>query len=340
VKQTIFFLIIAAVQQAAVAQLDIALPTANDALFHGGGPAFYQYVDRDYKGVKSTPWQGGQYGFVRDPVETSAGFAYTRLHEGIDIRPTQRSPSGMPLDPVRAIADGKVVHVSTTPRWSNYGQFVVIEHVWGGCRYYSLYAHLNKVSAGTGEQVSKGQQIGVLGFTGAGINERRAHLHLELNLMLNRNFQDWHRRYFPTEQNHHGIYNGLNLAGLDIARLLLAVRRNPSLNLPEFISRQEVAYKVLLPHSSHFDLPRFYPWMVAGDPKITPASWEVAFDRTGLPLRITPSSRRVEAPTASMVKPSTVPYGYLTNNVIVGRGDAFHLSESGLRRMKLLISPD
>ncbi|MBX6325646.1 MAG: hypothetical protein IRY93_06385, partial [Chthoniobacterales bacterium] len=53
--------------------LDLALPTDNDALFSGGGPAFYQYVERDYKGVKSTPWEGGRYGFVRDPVDTPGG---------------------------------------------------------------------------------------------------------------------------------------------------------------------------------------------------------------------------------------------------------------------------
>jgi len=31
--------------------VDLVLPTANDALFSGDGPAFYQYIERDYKGV-------------------------------------------------------------------------------------------------------------------------------------------------------------------------------------------------------------------------------------------------------------------------------------------------
>jgi hypothetical protein len=35
--------------------VDLALPTANDALFSGNGPGFYQYVARNFKGVKSTP---------------------------------------------------------------------------------------------------------------------------------------------------------------------------------------------------------------------------------------------------------------------------------------------
>ena len=50
--------------------LDLVLPTDNDALFSRDGPAFYQYVDRDYNGVKGTPSEGGQYGFVRDPKST------------------------------------------------------------------------------------------------------------------------------------------------------------------------------------------------------------------------------------------------------------------------------
>src|ERR1700687_3809946 len=104
--------------------LDLALPTDNDALFHGGGPDFYQYVERDYHGEKSRPWEGGRYGFVRDPVETSAGIIYTRFHEGIDIKPVHRDANGEPLDEVRAIADGKVVHTNFVPGYSNYGKYI------------------------------------------------------------------------------------------------------------------------------------------------------------------------------------------------------------------------
>src|ERR1700732_2463796 len=78
--------------------LNLVLPTDNDALFRGDGPAFYQYVERDYHGEKSKPWEGGQYGFVRDPIETGAGIIYTRFHEGIDIRSLQRDAGGEPVD--------------------------------------------------------------------------------------------------------------------------------------------------------------------------------------------------------------------------------------------------
>src|SRR5690242_4019354 len=48
--------------------MTLVLPTDNDALFRNDGPAFYMFVDRDFEKVKSTPWEGGQFGFVRGPV--------------------------------------------------------------------------------------------------------------------------------------------------------------------------------------------------------------------------------------------------------------------------------
>ena len=137
-------------------------------LFSGDGAAFYQYVERDYKGVKSTPWEGGKYGFVRDPTDTAGGVVYTRFHEGIDIRPLHRDANGDPLDEVRAIADGRVVHTNLVPGYSNYGKYVVIEHHWDGSNYYSLYGHLSSIAVQSGEMVKRGQRIAVMGYTGTG----------------------------------------------------------------------------------------------------------------------------------------------------------------------------
>src|SRR6266581_6379127 len=179
--------------------LDLVLPTDNDALFSGDGAAFYQYVERNYKGLKSTPWEGGQYGFVRDPTDTAGGVVFTRFHEGIDIRPLQRDSRGDPLDEVHPIADGKVVHVNAVPGYSNYGKYVVIEHRWDGSNYYSLYGHLSSVAVQPGETVRRGQRIGVMGYTGTGINRERAHLHLELCLMFSRQFEAWYNTFFRND---------------------------------------------------------------------------------------------------------------------------------------------
>src|SRR6202047_1818291 len=157
---TVTFFTFALVRSTAMGEnqaVDLGLPTDNDALFSGGGAAFYQYIERNYEGVKSTPWEGGQYGFVRDPVETPEGIVYTRFHEGIDIRPLQRDARGEPLDQVRAIADGKVVYANLIPGYSNYGNYIVIEHRWDSSNYYSLYGHLSAIAVRPGQTVRRGE---------------------------------------------------------------------------------------------------------------------------------------------------------------------------------------
>src|SRR6266705_2363280 len=273
----IFLSIAMRAQPAQEHALDLVLPTDNDALFSGDGAAFYQYVERDYKGVKSTPWEGGQYGFVRDPTDTAGGPVYTRFHEGIDIRPMHRDSNGEPLDEVRAIADGKVVHTNLVPGYSNYGKYIVIEHRWDGSSYYSLYGHLSSIAVQPGDTVKRGQRVAVMGYTGAGLNQSRAHLHLELDLMLSHRFEAWHNAFFKSDPNHNGIYNGINLAGLDIARLFLALRKNPALTIPEFLSDEETFYKVTVPKARHFDLLKLYPWMLAASNRREGSSWEVSF---------------------------------------------------------------
>src|SRR5438067_12093745 len=170
---------------------DLGLSTDNDSLFSGGGAAFYQYIERNYNGVKSTRWEGGQYGFVRDPTDTAGGVVYTRFHEGIDIRPLHRDAHDEPLDEVRAIAGGKVVHTHLVRGYSNYGKYIVIEHHWDSSNYYSLYGHLSSIAVKPGDTVKRSQSIAIMGYTGTGLNRERAHLHLELNLMLSRQFDAW-----------------------------------------------------------------------------------------------------------------------------------------------------
>jgi len=335
--------VVAIVAAAAIARsqsLELALPTDNDALFREDGPEFYQVVERDYKGAKSTPWEGGQYGFVRDPVDTAGGVVFSRFHEGIDIRPMRRDEKGEPLDEVRAIAAGKVVHTSLVPGYSNYGKYIVIEHEWDSCRYYSLYAHLSEISVEPGNKVALGQRIARMGHTGTGINQQRAHLHLELNLLLSHQFDAWHRTFIPNEPNHHGIYNGLNLAGLDIARLYLALRKDPSMTVAKFVSSEPIAYTVAIPRSSHFELPNNYRWMRAKDPGPSTQSWLVSFAASGLPVKIEPTPDAVSQPEVVWTKKSAADLTYLTRGDVAGRGKNAHLTDSGKQLMRLLIFPD
>ena len=273
-------------------------------------------------------------------TDTAGGVVYTRFHEGIDIRPLHRDANGEPLDEVRAIADGKVVHVNPVAGYSNYGKYIVIEHRWNGSNYYSLYGHLSSIAVQPGETVRRGQRIAVMGYTGTGINRERAHLHLELDLMFSRQFEAWYNTFFRNDPNHHDIYNGMNLAGIDVARLYLALRKNPALTIPEFLKDEETFYKVTLPKARHFDLATLYPWMITGGKRNNAASWEVSFARSGVPLKIEPSERHVAQPELSYVKKSSAECSYLTRDIVSGRGATAHLTNYGAQLMRLLIWPD
>jgi murein DD-endopeptidase MepM/ murein hydrolase activator NlpD len=318
----------------------LVLPTDNDALFHGGGADFYQYIERNFHGIISTPWQGGQYGFVRDPIETGAGIIYTRFHEGMDIRPLRRDAQGDPTDEVCAIADGVVVHTNAVAGASNYGKYIVVEHEWDGCPYYSLYGHLHSIAVQIGRKVSQGDHLAVMGYTGQGLSQARAHLHLELNLLLSRQFESWYDTFFKKDPNRHGIYNGINLEGMDIARLYLALRKQPFLTIPEFISQEETFYKVIVRNSQYFELPKRYPWMVVGVPEGQFPSWEISFARGGLPLKMSGNQKSVSEPELSYVRKSSVDYRYLTRGEIGGRNGKAYLTENGKRLMRLLTYPE
>ena len=178
-----------------------------------------------------------------------------------------------------------------------------------------------------------------MGYTGVGINRERAHLHLELDLMFSHQFEAWHDAFFRNDPNHNGIYNGLNLAGLDIARLYLALHQNPSLTIPEFLSGEETFYKVTLPKSPHFELPKLYSWMLAGN-RNQQASWEVSFARAGVPLKVEPSDKHVTQPELRYIKKSSINYSSLTRDIVSGHGETAQLTGYGMQLMRLLIFPD
>jgi murein DD-endopeptidase MepM/ murein hydrolase activator NlpD len=312
----------------------------NDALYRDEGAEFYQYIERNFHDEVSFPWQGGQYGFVRDPVDSPLGTIFTRFHEGLDIKPLQRDARGEPLDDVMAAADGRAVHVSPLAGASNYGKYVVIEHVFGGSPYYSLYAHLSEIVVTEGASVKQGQKIARMGHTGAGIDRPRSHLHFELNMMLNSTFDRWSQAVDPSDPNQHGLFNGQNLAGLDAAKLYLALKKDPTLTIPRFLAREEIFFKALMPAGPQPpDLLRLYPWMGPAALKtalVRPAAWEIAFTRAGLPLSMTPSTTAVSAPTLSFVQAASVPYWELSHRLLSGAGPLATLSGSGQRLLTLI----
>lgn len=256
--------------------LDLALPTDNDALRRGDNAAFYQPT------VEGSV-ESGMFGCVRRGGR--------RFHEGIDIRGLHHDKRGEPLDAVRAVADGEVAFLNTKTGLSNYGRYVLLAHRWDGVQVFTLYAHLADTAAElkVGQPVSKGQRLGTLGHstnTKEGIPRERAHLHFEVDFLLNTNFHIWYPKRDPKAPPF-GDFNGQNLYGLDPAALLLAAGANPKLNFAEYIAKQTVAFTVLVP-AKPFPWLKLHPEQIQPGPTGPVVAYEIGATAWGAPVAVWP----------------------------------------------------
>ncbi len=319
--------------------VELRLPTSNHAIERGEDAEFYQGTARG----GDEAWKGGRYGYVRNPKLIAKTTVYTRFHEGIDIRPLYRDGRGEPLDTVCAIAGGRVVYVNDRPGGSNYGRYVVVEHIWDGSPYYSLYAHLNRIAVDVGAAVAIGSELGRLGHTGVGINRERAHLHLEVGIMLNSNYASWHEAiYSKRDSTHAQPFNGKNLAGLNVPRLFDVMCNNPATTMNEFLAGETCIFTTTFPRSGTLDLLERYPWMLVRNPTEEDRSWRISFNAYGLPLRIEPIPDALVAsdgsilPTVNYLSTTTIPYRYTSRGILQGSGSECKLSTSGERLIELI----
>lgn len=116
------------------------------------------------------------YGNRRNPTDKSK----IQFHRGLDVK----VPTGTP---VLAIDDGVVMSGRFGPGWQDptnrrkgFGRRIYIKHPSG---HVSIYAHLSKIEVSEGQQVSKGQQIGLSGASGNATyadGTQHPHIHLEV----------------------------------------------------------------------------------------------------------------------------------------------------------------
>lgn len=319
-------------------RLELVLPTENEHLFSGQPEKFYMHVDRTFEGETSQPWDGGAFGYTRSPIRVGGQMVMTRFHEGIDIAPVKRDKAGNPLDLVMSIAKGTVVYTADIAGRSNYGKYAVVEHLWENSKVYSLYAHLAEITARVGDPVKPGSVLGRMGYTGAGLNRTRAHVHLEIALLMSGNYEGWHKANFASP-NYHGNFNGMNLAGVDVAAFFLEHKANPDLKFSEFILSRPVQFKVVVPGDG--SVPGFlarYPWMKRVDVPDA-VSWEIGFAATGHAVSFTPSIRPVSQAAVSHIRPSEIPQRWLTRGLLTGEGNETSLSNGG-RQMLALVMDD
>jgi murein DD-endopeptidase MepM/ murein hydrolase activator NlpD len=104
------------------------------------------------------------FGYREEPVP-----GVGNNHNGIDLAANLN-------DPVKSAMGGTVI----TSGWTDLnGNYIVVDH---GDGLTSVYAHLNKREASVGDKVSKGQEIGKAGTTGASTG-----VHVHFGVKINGN---------------------------------------------------------------------------------------------------------------------------------------------------------
>jgi len=332
--------VVRVVGKPSVEGLTLHLPTSNDNLLRNNWPQFYMGLDATVPGLRPERWMGGQYGFVRNVANTPVGPTFTRLHQGIDIRPLFRDRQGVPLDTVRAISDGTVAHVNAAAGGSNYGRFVVVRHDWDDSDVYTLSAHLGGVWVRRGERLAMGQPLGLMGYTGTGIHRARAHVHLEVALMANQHYPRWHRAFFGAASPQ-GVFFGRNLVGVDPSQLLRTLRDNPEVTFAEFVRSRPVGFRIAIPGEYPLDILERYRWLaaegVSPDDAGPDGAWVVSFTREGVPIGVDRQAQPVAAPTVAYVA-EQVRRDYLATAgyLVRGSGGEYRLTRAGLAYAALL----
>lgn len=261
-------------------RIEISWPTPNEAWAKGRG--YESWVQPTVSGEPTS----GLWGSVR-----SSG---TQFHEGLDIKPVSRDKRREPLDKVTAAMDGVVRNISSRAGESSYGRYIVIEHPGVAPAVYTLYAHLARIELGIAEgtNVKRGQVIGTMGHSSGGytIPVDRSHLHFEIGLMMTQDFQSWYNWKKFGSPNRQGVWNGMNLMGIDPRDFLEKWRGRRVDNFDDYFARKDSAMRLRVVTTRIPDFIRRYPALLTKPIDSLVGGWEVQCDVTGLPFSWTPLS--------------------------------------------------
>ena len=149
-------------------QIDIEKISRNVNLGFKSYESIYDKVKKDINRISKIPsirpvkdgYLNSSFGYRKDPIDN-----VTRFHQGQDITVKTGTP-------IHAPADGVVKRAYYA---GGFGNHIKLDH---GNGYTTLFAHLSKIKVKHGQEVKRGEIIGLTGNTG---RSTAPHLHYEIH---------------------------------------------------------------------------------------------------------------------------------------------------------------
>nr|WP_201013492.1 phage tail spike protein [Lactococcus lactis] len=136
--------------------------------------------------LKIPSGSGGYIAPISSPITVTSemGWRTSPINGAQEFHNAMDLVNGNPTTPILASGDGQVVQAGSN-YYNWYGNYTVIKHADG---LYTGYAHQSRIDVSVGQNVKKGQQIGLMGATGPVTGP---HLHFQ--------FMD---QYWPSSSAH------------------------------------------------------------------------------------------------------------------------------------------
>jgi murein DD-endopeptidase MepM/ murein hydrolase activator NlpD len=259
-----------------LAEAGIVWPTPNPAFQEG------QPIEDFIQPTSSGRIESGLFGCVRNDG--------ARFHEGIDLFPLFRDRSREATDPIYAVLPGRVAYINTVAGHSSYGRYIIVEHPQVTPAVHTLYAHMRSIAPDLtiGSTVESGTVLGVMGRSAGGytIPRERAHLHFEIGFRYSDRFQNWFDHQNFGSRNHHGVWNGMNMVGIDPLDFYTQLRNGSIASIKQYLEQESIAAIIRVHRSQIPDFVTRYPALLKRplDRNREVVAWDIYFTWYGLPL--------------------------------------------------------
>jgi murein DD-endopeptidase MepM/ murein hydrolase activator NlpD len=196
-----------------------------------------------------------------------------------------------------------------------------------------------------GQAVKAGETVAVMGRTAnthESISKDRAHVHFELNLLVNDRFASWYKKTFPDQRNDHGDWNGQNLLGIDPRPIFLGQhQQGAKFNVLSYLQGQTELCRVVV-HKTYFPWLKRYAALVRPNPRAEKegvAGYEIALNFNGVAFELIPRAASEIKGKAKFQLLSVNEAEYHKNparRLIAKRGTNWELTSHGLSLLEML----